>query len=43
MRCLAEVAPEQVPASYEPSQPGRLGRFVRRALGGEPEELAAEA
>ncbi|MGZ4727969.1 MAG: glutaredoxin family protein [Acidimicrobiales bacterium] len=40
MRCLAEVAPHQVPESYEPPQPGRLGRFVRRALGSEPEELA---
>ena len=40
MRCLAEVAPDQVPDDYEPPQPGRLGRFVRRALGGEPEELA---
>ena len=43
MRCLAEVAPHQVPEGYEPPQPGRLGRFMRRALGGEPEELAAEA
>ena len=40
LRCLAEVAPQQVPEGYEPPQPGRLGRFVRRALGGEPEELA---
>jgi mycoredoxin len=43
MSGLAEVAPHQVPEGYEPPQPGRLGRVVRRALGSEPEELTAEA
>ena len=40
---LALVAPEQVPGDYEPTRPGPIGRLVRRALAGEPHELATEA
>lgn len=32
---VAEHAPERLPEGWEPPQPGRLGRAVRRVLGGD--------
>lgn len=34
LAAAAEHAPAAVPEGYEPPEPGRLGRFIGRALGG---------
>lgn len=34
LRALAEIAPDQLPEGYEPPDPGPVGRFVHRVLGG---------
>lgn len=34
MAAVAEHAPERLPEGWEPPEPGRLGRAVRRVLGG---------
>lgn len=34
LQALAEVAPDEVPDGYEPPQPGAVGRFLTRVLGG---------
>ena len=34
MAAVAEVAPDELPADYEPAEPGPVGRFLDRFLGG---------
>lgn len=34
MTALAEVAPDELPEGYEPPEPGPVGRFLNRVLGG---------
>lgn len=34
MAALAEVAPDELPEGYEPAEPGPVGRFLNRVLGG---------